>query len=89
VREAPTPYGSSYGAVYFELILETALVLVLGTGEGAVLTGTLAYGLRSSLDSYSLTTYASAERSPESLLSSGGGSPSPLGTTRRLLDDGG
>jgi len=45
VREVPTPYGSSYGAVYFELILETALVLVLGTGEGAVLTGTLAYGL--------------------------------------------
>jgi hypothetical protein len=64
VREAPTPYGSSYGAVYFELILETALVLVLDTGEGAVLTGTLDYGQRSSLESCSLTAYASAERSP-------------------------
>ena len=86
MREAPTPYGSSYGVVYLELILETALVLVLGTGEGAVLTGTLACGLRSSLDSCSLTAYASAERSPESLLSSGGGSPSPLGTKSRLPD---
>jgi hypothetical protein len=36
--------------VYFESILETALALVLGTGEGAVLTGALAYGLCSSLD---------------------------------------
>ena len=36
--------------MYFEPILETALALVLGTGEGAVLTGALAYGLRSSLD---------------------------------------
>ena len=44
------PDGSSYGSVYFEPILETALALVLGAGEGAVLTGVLAYGLRSSLD---------------------------------------
>lgn len=84
MREAQTPYGSSYGAVYFEPILETALVLVLGTGEGAVLTGTLAYGLRSSLDSCSPTAHASAERVPESLLSSGGGSLSPLGAAHRL-----
>jgi len=42
VREAPP--------LWLEPILETALALVLGTGEGAVLTGALAYGLRSSLD---------------------------------------
>ena len=34
----------------FELILQTTLALVLSTGEGAVLTGALAYDLRSSLD---------------------------------------
>ena len=56
--------------------------LSIGTGEGTVLTGALAYGLRSSLDS----VFANGARTPVPLLSSGGGSPSPLGAARLLGD---
>lgn len=55
-------------------------LLSIGTGEGAVLTVALAYGLCSSLDS----VFDNCAHAPGPMIISGGGSPAPVGTSHRL-----